>query len=186
MKACWAIGMMVACGLQAQPQACTVNVYIINGLAVPAVMILNARLRVAAMFREIGVDILLRSSVPVRDRRDDCGAPIRIQLENSTGYAVPADAMAYALPYGDSGTCIHVFLDRVVLNRAKVFANALFAHVLVHEITHVLEQVDRHSEDGVMKAHWSQEDYRHMEFDPLPFTALDVQLIRGGLAKRRR
>lgn len=185
MKACWAIGMMMACGLQAHPQECTVEVYIINGLTLPAGTIVHARWRVVAMFREIGVNIHLRSGLPVGDRSDHCGGPIIIQLEDTPRFAVAETTLAYALPYKDSGTCIYVFLDRVILNRRRTFANALFAHVLVHEITHVLEQNSRHSEQGVMKARWSPEDYRRMQFDPLPFAADDVKLIRGGLAKRR-
>ena len=34
----------------------------------------------------------------------------------------------------------------------------LLAHVLVHEITHVLEGVDRHTGQGVMKARWTEDD----------------------------
>ena len=55
---------------------------------------------------------------------------------------------------------------------------------MVHEITHVLERIKRHSEEGVMKARWSPQDYLHMDTDPLPFAADDVRLIREGLSKR--
>jgi hypothetical protein len=59
--------------------------------------------------------------------------------------------LAHAAPFREIGTCIHVFLDRVLLhlNREPAFSNALLAHVMVHGITHVLEQ---HSAEGVMKA----------------------------------
>ena len=60
-------------------------------------------------------------------------------------------------------------------------ATVVLAHVLVHEITHVLQRIDRHSDSGVMKAHWTLRDYAQMEKDPLPFAAEDIQLIKMGL-----
>jgi hypothetical protein len=50
--------------------------------------------------------------------------------------------------------------------------------VLVHEITHILQGVDRHSESGIMKAQWTIDDYRAMASKPLSFTPLDVKLIQ--------
>jgi hypothetical protein len=90
-----------------------------------------------------------------------CGAPIVIQLEPTNRYPVPTDALAYALPYKDG-----------------------LAHVMVHEIGHVLEQMQRHSENGVMKARWSAADIKRMERDPLPFAPEDVESIREGLLRR--
>jgi hypothetical protein len=55
------------------------------------------------------------------------------------------------------------------------------AHVLAHEITHMLQGTDRHSDSGIMKARWNSEDYFEMLRTPLSFTEADVQLIRRGL-----
>jgi hypothetical protein len=63
-------------------------------------------------------------------------------------------------------------------------APALLAHVLVHEITHILQGVDRHSETGVMKARWTTADYVQIRAQPLPFTDWDIDLIQEGLASR--
>ena len=46
---------------------------------------------------------------------------------------------------------------------------SVMAHVLVHEITHVLEGVARHSGTGVMKARWDDRDYFEMRRKPRPF-----------------
>ena len=56
---------------------------------------------------------------------------------------------------------------------------ALLGHVMVHEITHVLEGVARHSSAGVMKAHWDLADYHAMTGRPLPFAAEDIRLVRA-------
>jgi hypothetical protein len=98
-----------------------VNVYVITGVAMPGGMLLDARLKATSMFREIGVNLRLRMGRPAHDSNDTCSARILIQLEPTTRYPVPPDA----LPYKDGGTCIHVFPDRVSLNRTQTFANAL-------------------------------------------------------------
>ena len=60
----------------------------------------------------------------------------------------------------------------------------LLAHVLAHEITHVLEGIDRHSESGVMRAHWSSDEMWDMASKPLAFTEEDKYLIHRGLKVR--
>jgi hypothetical protein len=60
----------------------------------------------------------------------------------------------------------------------------LLAHILAHEITHVLQGINRHSVSGVMKAHWSNGDCLDMAGKPLAFTEEDVYLIHRGLKRR--
>jgi hypothetical protein len=187
MKAQWAIGIVMAAGLRAQAQDCSVDVYILKHVPTPAGRLLAAsRLMTTQMFREIGVSLRMQDGYPPRDTSHACGAPIVIEFENADRIPSRPEAVAYATPYKESGTCIHIFLDRVLVNlsREPALANALLAHVLAHEITHVLEKSTRHSKEGVMKAHWSSQDYRRMERDPLPFAPGDVDLIRQGIAKR--
>jgi len=62
----------------------------------------------------------------------------------------------------------------------------VMAHVLVHEVTHILEGVTRHSDSGVMKAEWTLRDYGQMYTAPLPFTAADIALIQSGVDARNR
>ena len=101
--------------------------------------------------------------------------------ENTPASYLPA-ALAFAKVY--EGVHITVFWDRV--ERLSRFAPPTFvlAHVLVHEITHILQGIDRHSESGIMKSRWTPEDYCAMAIKPLRFTALDVELIQLGLARR--
>jgi hypothetical protein len=83
------------------------------------------------------------------------------------------------------GVHIRVFYDRV-WSQARSLRTQLLAHVLVHEITHVLQGIDRHSDSGVMKAVWTGEDYSQMRVEPLPFAPEDVELVHVGLARRPR
>jgi hypothetical protein len=61
----------------------------------------------------------------------------------------------------------------------------VLAHVLVHEITHILQASNGHSEQGIMKAHWDAGDYFQMRSKPLEFTDHDVRQIYLGLAARK-
>ena len=57
------------------------------------------------------------------------------------------------------------------------------AHVLAHEIAHMLIGTDWHAETGIMKAHWDGTDYAAMkELNPLEFTPDDVDMIIKGLS----
>jgi len=60
----------------------------------------------------------------------------------------------------------------------------LLGHVLAHEIGHILQGTDRHSETGLMKARWDSREIMAMDWKPLSFTADDVVLIRIGMATR--
>jgi hypothetical protein len=133
------------------------------------------------MFAEIGVQIDWHPDVRYCKAR----AEDNIIVSLTTG--VPATrfpgALAYALPY--EGAHVEVFFDRVVKTAAEpARVPSLLAHVLVHEVSHLLQGVSRHSQEGVMKQQWNQRDYVQMAWKPLPFTAEDVKLIRLGMNAR--
>jgi hypothetical protein len=97
-------------------------------------------------------------------------------------------ALAYAEPHrGPTGkqSGIVVIFDRVEhsTKRSSQVPNVL-AHVITHEITHILQGTARHSLTGVMKARWAPSDFDLMEYHPLPFAPEDIELIRHGLTRR--
>src|SRR5579859_1013855 len=104
-----------------------------------------------------------------------------VSLMTSTPKAFHPGALAYALPY--EGVHIQVFYDRIAQSDPDL-APSLMACVIVHEITHILQGVDRHSESGIMKAKWTSSDYTQMKRGMLRFTAADVELIHDGFAAR--
>ena len=92
------------------------------------------------------------------------------------------NALASALPYSNSGQGVYVFYDRL-RERARVnpmLAGPLLGHVLVHEATHRLQGIARHSDSGVMRAFWSAAEYDSMLKTPLPFAAVDAELVTRG------
>jgi hypothetical protein len=92
-------------------------------------------------------------------------------------------ALAYALPY--EGTHVVVFYDRIKGQVDDSMVPRLLAHVLVHEITHILQRVGRHSASGVMKARFNEADHFKMKGKGLGFTKEDIDLIHIGLAWRQ-
>jgi hypothetical protein len=134
------------------------------------------------MFADIGVTVAwlhVRTPCP-RER------VIVVDLSYHSRPDDHGDAFAYALPY--EGTHIVVFWDRIQKSSKMPpgRAHILLAHVLVHEITHILQGVARHSETGVMKPSWDDNDFFQMMTKPLSFTDSDVTLIRSGLDARSR
>ncbi len=101
-----------------------------------------------------------------------------MQFDSSAPARFQSDALAYATPFDDSHTCIHIFYSRVLGSVPRKLASGLLGHVMAHEIAHVLERKDRHSATGVMKAHWCSSDYESMSVRPLPFAAENVESIR--------
>jgi hypothetical protein len=130
------------------------------------------------VFRDIGVNIQWHESGHFCQTHQN--QVIVISLSTQTPRSLLPGAMAYALPY--EGVHIEVFYDRMTIHDSV--EPALLAYVLVHEITHILEGINRHSASGIMMAHWDREDYLHMKTKSLTFTAEDVEFINRGLAVR--
>ena len=134
-----------------------------------------ARVLASEMFSGIGVTIAWRNP------RGCPAEAILISLTDETPENLSRGTLAYALPY--EGVHIRVFYDRI-RRYGPELAPRLLAHVLVHEITHILQGIARHSASGVMKAYWRFDDYHTMLVKPLRFEGEDIDLIRRGLAAR--
>ena len=131
------------------------------------------------MFAEIGVMIEwhpYESCPAAQDRL------ILIELIDQSPKEFPSGVMATAKPYAHEGVTIQLFRDHMNLAQPRMAAPFL-AHVLAHEITHILQGVVRHSESGIMKAHWSNDDYGAMAWKPLSFSPEDVRLIHPRVSR---
>jgi len=156
-----------------------VTVYVENDASVPSPLVSRARTIASEMFAGIGVQIDWRAGVPAEPQRlREKAIVVRLTLETPTGFRPTVGA--FTIP--TEGVHITVLYNRLAWSLAKPgLAPALLAHVLVHEITHILEGVGRHSETGVMQANWTSRDYYEMQTKNLPFTPEDIELINRGL-----
>ena len=135
----------------------------------------SAQFGASRMFAEISVMIVWANGRA-------CGADdvIHVHLTDRIPANLPPDALALARL--DPGTHIEIFNDRV-MNGPSDLRRRVLIFVLMHEIAHILQGVNRHSETGIMKAHWTQADFNEVK-RPLTFAAEDVALIHLGLKHR--
>jgi hypothetical protein len=130
------------------------------------------------IFSAIGVQVNWRNGW--HGCRGQPSDAIRIEFDSETPLNRFPEALAYAR-VGDATRRIEVYYDRVEQLVERRMVPAVLGHVLAHEITHVIEGLNRHSDEGVMKAHWSTKDYQNMELKPLTFASEDIALIQSRL-----
>ena len=96
-------------------------------------------------------------------------------------------ALAYANPFANGGDCVTIFTDRLhpMLAGNPATTVHLLGHVLAHEIAHVLQGIDRHSKEGVLKPGWSPREIRELATKPLRFSSHDASLIHDSLRAAR-
>jgi hypothetical protein len=181
MKITTVAALAIAVAMNAR--ATEVTVYV-QGLPVVPLPVLNrAQVLANGMFAGVDVRIDWRAGQPPRRQSQHQGA-ILVEIVTDTPRELLPGALAFARPF--EGVRINVFYDRVRAATEPELTPNVLAHVLVHEITHILEGTCRHSDTGIMKARWNRVDYARMSLQSLPFTEEDVLLIRFGLAERAR
>ena len=139
----------------------------------------GAMKRASNLFLSAGVNLEWHSDQTFCQGQRDLA--IMVSLLTSTPKTFHPGTLAYALPF--EGVHIQVFYDRIGLADPGLLPY-LLAHVFVHEITHILQGIDRHSISGIMKAQWNSSDYTSMKRGQLRFTELDIEKIHDGLAAR--
>jgi len=127
--------------------------------------------------RQMAGDIFFHAGIKLQwhDEQHCPSGALRVSLVSQTPENSHPGALAYALPY--EGIHIVVFMDRVSAISPASTPRVL-AHVLAHEITHILQGCAHHSPSGLMKSHWCEGDFKAMAYSYLPFTAEDLELIR--------
>jgi len=138
----------------------------------------TAAAKASIMFLSAGVKLEWHAEVSFCKGNSDA---MVVSLMTSTPNTFHPGALAYALPY--EGIHIEVFYDRIAQSDPDLVPS-LMAYVIVHEITHILQGVDRHSTGGIMKAVWTSSDYTQMKRGMLRFTPVDVEMIHDGFAAR--
>ena len=166
-----AVVLVVAAGTWGQDQE--VAVHLVKGELVPLTVLLQAERTATWIFA--GTGMKLKWSTGGKDG-------LFIQFDAGLQEGFHPGALGYATPYAQTGTLIHVLVDRLRVPMSKPLAAALLGHVLAHELAHVLEASTHHSEAGVMKARWDNRDLEQMSIRPLSFSAEDTASIQSGLA----
>jgi hypothetical protein len=174
-----AAGLLALCASHASASGYEVSVYVRqDDYTVPA--LLRAEQTARRILADAEVTLIFRSGSAARAKAGETA--IEIQLVGRVPDNFHPGAFAFALPYGKSGARIRIFCDRILQGAPDAGTGAVLGHVLAHEIAHVLQGVSRHSEAGVLKAHWESADYQKMRSGGLRLEPRDVELIREALA----
>ncbi len=128
-----------------------VTVYV-NGDS-PGSVYSSARETATWIFARIGVRVAWHDGELSEGAPPASPVTIQVQFTHKAPAGVSGDALACALPFGGHAVAITVMFDRIrfVANGSSREAPIL-AHVLAHEIGHVLLRTDGHTDVGVMKA----------------------------------
>jgi len=120
---------------------------------------------------------------------DAPGLKLRI-LPRSAAYApgVTEDTTGYALVPAEFGKAAYaaVFYDRVVLaaqvsvwGEPEEMQGEILAHVMAHELGHLLLGSNCHSRTGIMRAGWRWQDLRPVDAGLFHFTSAQAEIIRS-------
>jgi hypothetical protein len=170
-----------------------VVLYVNNGQKIRGFTLGLAQKKVNAIFASAGVPLTWKSGTPRKSLRTaaDCAwRPIEIGVDFVSGPPADTspDAFARSFPYAEHGFRIEVFVDRLeaAMRLRPLLLTGHLAYVLAHEITHLLQGIVRHSDTGIMRGRWSEDEYQQMLMArPLPFEPIDISLIQEGMSSRR-
>jgi hypothetical protein len=167
------IAALVGTAVNAQER----QVVVCTGSGVKQEIAVPAKTQASKMFSAIGVKLQWRSSWACVKEPSQA---IVVTFSMMTPNDLRPGALAYSLPF--EGIHLKIFYDRIC--EASYSDRApILAHVLVHEIAHILQGTNRHS-TGVMKARWDAADFAKMRKSSLTFEPMDVLLIQRGLDSR--
>jgi hypothetical protein len=145
----------------------------------PNDVILRPTFFVSQIFEKSGLRLVWHG--PRRRNAPDgrCDKSLDVGVIPKAPTAASRDALAAAQAFGSAVT---LYLDRIelFLRRTPGDRCILFAYILAHELGHVIEGFDRHSDSGILKERWTDADFSAMRLFHLQFAEEDVDLIRRG------
>jgi len=158
-----------------------VTVWLRNATVAAPGSVDRAKMMAKSMFAAIGVNLAWREAGTNHD--PDAAVSVTIEMTEGSAGDHQSDALAEAYPFAGGAKSIVIRYDRVrdTAGLSKALEPLLLGHVIVHELAHVLQCVDRHSDSGIMKARWTPEDYYEMRWKPMSFSAEDIELIHLGM-----
>jgi hypothetical protein len=131
------------------------------------------------LFKPVGVTLEWHTASRVCQGQNN--GVITVNLSTNTPPELHPGALAYAQPY--ESTHIQVFFDRIARGKNDLLPY-LLGYVFAHEIAHVLQGVARHSDRGIMKAHWNNDDFALMTRRQVRFSDSDIGIIHDRMMAR--
>jgi hypothetical protein len=164
-------------------RAADVTVFMTGDATIPNIVNQGAKMQLAWIYAQLGVKMGWHDGKPPSSGRFQGSLAIRVDVTTGTPDRFHPGALAYTTPFAKGIPTIRLMYDRLQFTAAlrPRLEPALLAHVLAHEIGHILEGTDAHAETGVMKARWANIDFDQMGQKPLQFAPIDVEIIEERL-----
>jgi hypothetical protein len=152
---------------------------------VPAGQLLRAKLDVARVYWEVGVEIAWRETRHLSTGTPPAPMPWRPGLtliilspEMVTRFAPPSTALgATPTTLNEPGHIAYVFYSRLP-SSSVTDDNQILSLVIAHEIGHLLLPFGSHSNTGIMRGQWLARELRRVGLHALRFTPFQAQAIR--------
>jgi hypothetical protein len=160
-----------------------IQLQLINDANVPADVLAAARHEVAAIYARAGIAVVWH------DATTDAPPALRFTVKivpHSLGYGdAKPHVMGVALRE-TRGTIVYVFSGRVeyFARVERVSNGTMLAHVIAHEIGHLLLPKGWHSQRGLMRGTWDRAQVDAAARGALTFTQHEVQTMRAELPFR--
>jgi hypothetical protein len=160
------------------PRPLPIHVRLMNDAHVSAEVLENAQTEMTRIYARAGLD--------VRWTETDSAAPalgltVKIVPYSLAHSHVAPDVMGVALLTQTRGTMAYVFFKRVDdFARARhIELSRMLAHVMAHEVGHLLLPAGAHSHTGLMRGTWDRLQVRDAIRGELTFTGEQTQMIRA-------
>lgn len=127
--------------------------------------------------------LFLYSNFPGKQAACSARREIALQIVDTGAPGLNRSILGVAQPLAAAGLNVRIYDDRV--QNAAVGRNqshgVVLAHVIAHEIGHVLLRDGGHGSRGLMSARWGDHEYRWMKFGALSFTEGESRRMRESL-----
>lgn len=182
----------VSVGAQTSPGNPQVTVSVYNDSDISDRTLLEAERIATRVFRQAAIDV---EWVNIRHSRETTSGDPQASQTALTLRVVPSPLTLTTAAFGvaflakdGSGHYADVFYTPVqkLCAVSNVSASTLLAHVMAHEIGHLLLGSNAHAPLGMMRAHWESGDLRRAAMGELLFTSEQSQRMRGRLLTRAR
>jgi hypothetical protein len=178
-------------------KAVFVTVAVHNRADIPLNTLAQAELTASAIFKEAGVQVhwvnCEPSAVAALEIAPSCRVtefPMNLQLTIARRSKSLTDSVFGISYLGEdgSGCYSNIFFEPAeeLHERLHINLGTLLGHVVAHEIAHLLLGTNSHSDTGIMRPHWNEQDLANASKGGLLFTPAQGQTMRERFAPSLR
>jgi hypothetical protein len=185
----------------------TLTIQVINSAQVEDKTLIEAEKVAAGIFGKVGIEIRWTVASPLTENMQETPADkgpsdlslIRLNIlpQALREPSIHKTAMGLAPGTGRNRQWVYVFYDRIntiAMQQMRVrlggthFTPAtlaqILAHAIVHEVGHLLLNLEVHSAKGIMRGDWNLEDLHDIAYEKFIFRSQEVKVIRAEVSRR--